>query len=266
MPEVTCTYRVLRYLPNIVRDEWMNVGIVLQDPVARRLELRVIETESELARLRRMHPAADLDVVRGLEGQLRAHLETFGGDPGPWMAKLDDTLSNVLQLSPQHAVLAEDFEAELDRLYREQVEPMRTRAAVEAAHSRTSIRARTREVFRGAGILERMQSSFAVESYTYPGDPMRLDFAFRKNGTRGFVHALALDRDPAQAKALAFTGERIREKEKAVELTAVSDTEPRLDDRRHRFVSELLAAQGIPLVPLAQLEPWARQLSAMLRL
>jgi hypothetical protein len=264
MPEMACTYRVLRYMPNIARDEWVNVGVVLHDPATRRLELRVVETESELARLRRIHPAADLDVVRGMERQLRAQREAFGGDAGQWVAKLDDTLSNLLQLSPQRAVLTEDFEAELDRLYREQVEPVRPRATAEAAHSRTAIRARTRDVFRNTGILPRMQSNFAVEGYTYAGDPMRLDFAFRNNGTRGFVQALALDRDPAQAKALAFTGERIREKERAVELTAVSDSAPRREDPRHRFVAELLTAQDIELVPLGQLEAWARRLSATL--
>jgi hypothetical protein len=38
---------------------------------------------------------------------------------------------------------------------------------------------------------------------------MRIDFSYRRNGTRGFVHALALGRDPGQAKLLAFTAEAI---------------------------------------------------------
>jgi hypothetical protein len=27
--EIACTYHVLRYTPNLVRDEWVNIGILL---------------------------------------------------------------------------------------------------------------------------------------------------------------------------------------------------------------------------------------------
>ena len=94
---------------------------------------------------------------------------------------------------------------------------------------------------------------------------MRLDYAYRRNGTRGFVQAVALDRDPAQAKALAFTSERIREKTASVEFTAVSEVKPRADNPRHQFMADLLAGQGIQLVPLPLLEGWARNLGGRLQ-
>jgi len=30
--ERACAYRVLRYTPNLVRDEWVNIGVLVFDP------------------------------------------------------------------------------------------------------------------------------------------------------------------------------------------------------------------------------------------
>ena len=263
--ELTCTYRILRYTPNLLRDEHLNIGVLLHHPAGGRLEMRLVESESEFARLRRMHSAADLELVRGLEAELRAQLAQFAGGAEAWLGKLEQTLSNAVQLSPQRAVLATDFESELDRLYRDQVAPARWATPADALRSRAGLRTRANEILQRVGILRRLQRSVSVEEFTHPGDPMRLDYGYRRNGTRGFVHVLALDRDPAQAKALAFTGERIRAKTASMEITAVSEAQPREDSPRQRFVAELLAGQGIALVPLPQLEGWARELSARLQ-
>ena len=44
-----------------------------------------------------------------------------------------------------------------------------------------------------------------VEEFTHPGDPLKLDYGYRYNGTRGYLHAIALDRDVSQSKVLAYT-------------------------------------------------------------
>ncbi len=260
-------YRVLRYTPNLVRDEWFNIGILLLDPSARRLEARLIEDEADYARLRRLHPEADLSVVRALGGYFVAEIARHPDDPNRWLAELDQTLSNVLQLSPQRGVLAEDFDSELDRLYSDQVESPRYRAAAAAAVplSRAGIRNRANEVFRRAGLWDRIERHTPVAEFTHKGDPMRCDYAYRSNGIRGFVHALALGGDPTQAKALAFTAERIRAKVEKTEFTALTEVEPRREEERHQFVFELLKAQEIELVAIARLEEWARRLRPRLQ-
>src|SRR3990172_1293189 len=123
-----CAYRILRYAPNLVRDEWLNVGVVLLDPARRRARARVIEDPAEFARVRRLHPNADESVLRALGRDFEEQFAAHADDPQAWLTKLDETLSNVLQLSPQHGVLAEDVEAELDRLFRDHVETPRFRA------------------------------------------------------------------------------------------------------------------------------------------
>ncbi len=254
-------YRILRYTPNLVRDEWVNIGVVIHDPTGKEFRVRLVEELSEFARIRRLHPSADEHLLRalqaGLEAQLAAHQDGLSG----YIAQLDQTLSNVLQLSPQRGVLAEDLDAEVDRLYRDHVEPPRYRgAAAEAANTPTGIRTRITQVFRSAGILPRMDRRFPVDAFTYPGDPLRLDYSYRRDGTRGFVQALALARDPAQAKVLAYTAERIRAKLEKTEFAAVTETRPLPDNERHQFVVRLLGDQGIELVPVAGLEGFASRL------
>lgn len=262
--ELTCTCRILRYTPNLLREEHVNIGVLLHDPAGGRVELRLIESDSELARLRRLHPAVDLDLVRGLEADLRNQLAQFAGGTSAGLGKLDETLSNTVQLSPPRAVLTMDFDSELDRIYDEQVAPVQV--ARERSVSRSGLRVQTSQILERAGVLRRMQRSVRVEEFTYAGDPMRLDYAFGHNGKRGFVHALSLERDLAQAKALAFTSERIRARMAGAEFTAVCESAPQRDNLRHRFVAGLLQDQQIALLPLPELESWARELGRRLNL
>ena len=57
--ERACVYRVLRYTPNLVRDEWLNIGVLVFDPETGERRLRMIEDADEYARVRRLHPQAD---------------------------------------------------------------------------------------------------------------------------------------------------------------------------------------------------------------
>ena len=36
-----CAYHVIRYIPNLVRDEWINIGILLFDPETGRGEIEI---------------------------------------------------------------------------------------------------------------------------------------------------------------------------------------------------------------------------------
>ena len=120
-----CAYHVVRYTPNLVRDEWVNIGILLFDPARRRLVQRLVEEPAEFARIRRLHPGADEELLRRLSDDFATQSALAGENPQGYIARLEQTLSNTIQLSPQKGLLAEDLEAELDRLYREHVEPPR---------------------------------------------------------------------------------------------------------------------------------------------
>lgn len=256
---VPCAYRVVRYIPNLLRDEWVNIGVVLFDPAGGQVLRRLLE-DSDFDRLHRRYPQADVNLLRQLPEEFEAQFAGANGHSLEQLARLSQTLSNAVQLSPQKGLLSEDLDAELDRLYHVQVEPLRYDRRSEDLSTRNAIRTRANQTFRSAGIWARLERRVRIEEFTYAGDPLRLDYAYRRNGTRGFVQALPLGRDPGQAKVLAFTADAIRAKLAKTEFLAVSEVEPRPQEARHRFVTGLLEEHEIPVVPLTRLAEWAQRM------
>ena len=262
----SCVYHVVRYQPNLIRDEWVNIGVLLFDPASGRVRQRWLEESADFARLRRLHPAADEELLVRLPAEFDRQFASGGSDGATLLEKFDQTLSNAVQLSPRKGLLANDLDAELERLFHEQVEPLReTRRAVGEIRTRGDVRAQVADYFRSEKILRLMQRSVPAAEFTVPGDPMRIDFSYRRNGTRGFVHAVALGRDPGQAKLLAFTAEAIRGRLENSEFLAVTEREPARGNVRDQFVSSVLADNGIRVLPLAGLRKWAHDVAPVLK-
>jgi Protein of unknown function (DUF3037) len=253
-------YRILRYTPNLIRNEWVNVGVVLEESGGPRLAVRAIEEPSELARVQRLHPNADEKLLRAIPGELEAILRSGGSGQ---IGKLDETLSNALQFSPVKGLVAEDFDAEMERLYREHVAPPpRSRGGI-VESARGWIKARIDDALRRRRVpgLERRVS---VEEFTEPGDSFKLDYGYR-NGIRGFMHAVAIGRDPVQAKVLAYTAARVRARVPHCEFTAITEVEPGPENRRHAFVARLFEDNQIAIVPLNRVEKFAEELRQRLQ-
>jgi hypothetical protein len=270
----TCVYHVVRYQPNLIRDEWVNIGVLLfvpatepgAGPAAGSVRQRWLEEPADLVRLRRLHPAADEDLLLRLPAEFDRQFAGREMEAGAILEKFDETLSNAVQLAPRKGLLSRDPDAELDRLFREQVEPLReTRRGVVEIRTRSDVRARAADYFRTEKILRLMQRSVRVEEFTAPGDPMRIDFSYRRNGTRGFVHSVALGRDPGQAKLLAYTAGAIRERVARSEFLAVTEREPARGNVRDKFVSEIFAESDIRVVPLGELRKWAHDVAPVLK-
>jgi hypothetical protein len=266
---LTCRYRTLRYMPNLLRDEWVNVGILLEQIESegrsqRRRAVRLIEENSEYARVRRIHPALDEEMLRSLRVEFDKKLLASEADAAAYLAKLDQTLSNVLQFGPERAVFTDDFDIELDRLYREQVAPPVRRRQGILQSGVDWIRTRLVDVFRRHRVLNRLDKNVSVAEFTYPGDRMTLDYAYQ-NGVRGFVQAVSPNRDMARARSLAFTAERVRRRLPAAEFTAVTESELVRGNPDHEFVSQLFADQRIEIIPLSRAETFADTLRVRLQ-
>ena len=265
-------YRVLRYTPNLVRDEWVNIGILIFAPETGEHRLRLIEEQAEYNRVRRLHPQADEALLRSLRDDLEDRFQSLDGDTKngrDWLAvlaKWDDTLSNALQLAPQKGTLAEELDAELERLYSDHVALQRTSARVGVPGSRAQMRSYCSQVFRQAHLWDRIEKRVPVSEFTFPGDPMRIDYAYRRNGIRGFVHTLSVSRAPGDTKNLAYTAERITAKAPwKSEFTAVTDVELLEGNLRHRFVRDTLRDAGIEPVPLDHFAVWVSKLKPLLQ-
>lgn len=279
VPANTFVYRVIRYTPNLVRDEWVNIGVLLFDPRTGERRMRLMEAQEEYNRLRRLHPEADEALLRALQDDLESRFENgrqartgSGGGTGAaanWqevLAKWDSTLSNAVQLAPPKGALAENLDEELERLYSDHVAVQRGSVRAGLPGSRSAIRSYCSQVLRQARLWERLQKHVRVSEYTFPGDPMRLDFGYRRNGTRGFVHALSVSRSPQDAKLLAYTAKRIQEKASFdSEFAAVTDVLLNKENERHRFVSDTLRDAGIEPIAMEAFATWVPKLKAMLQ-
>jgi hypothetical protein len=136
---------------------------------------------------------------------------------------------------------------------------------VGAPGSRGVIRSYCAQVLRQARLWERVQKSLPAAEFTFPGDPMRIDYGYRRNGTRGFLQTLSVTRAPGDVKSLAYTVERIRGKVKQCEFTAVTDVHLLAENERHRFVQETLRDAGVEAVAMEGFAVWTARMRPLMQ-
>ena len=258
--ERACQFYLLRYVPNIVRGEFVNIGVALFDPEAGRLQPRLLEN---FRRVRRLHPWADIEVLAALERHIESEAQTPNGGPEAYLRRWQQ-FSNVLEFTEAKTVLTADPAAELERLFDTYVAepsyPTRLGAAVE--RSRAWIRSQLASALRAAGVWERLERGVPVEAFTHKGDRFRFDFGYRQNGTQGYLHSLVLDREVDRAKVLAYTMERIATRlaaeKRAARCTAVVEGPPESDTAE--LSARILAEQSIATVPVSELGAFTARL------
>jgi hypothetical protein len=252
----------------------VNIGVLLFDPASGERRLRLLEDQEEYNRVRRLHPQADEALLRALRDDLEdrfqsASAKSSNGGSANWLqllGKWDETLSNALQLAPQKGVHTRDLDSEMERLYADHVAMQRPPSRVGAPGSRAQMRSYCSQIFRQARLWERIEKSVRVSEFTFPGDPMRLDYSYRCNGTRGFVQNLSVTRAPADAKLLAYTAQRITAKATLkTEFAVVTDVVLNAGNERHRFVRDTLRDAGIEPIAMEGFAVWVAKLKPLLQ-
>ena len=210
-----CHLYILRYVPDLVRGERLNLGVFLHCPGANYLGCLLT---SDFRRVKRFHIHADLGLLRLLQEQFEDEIRDHQESLEEYIHGLHHTLSNLLQISDPQELPLEDPQRELRTVFERYVGGP-AEAEVEE-DSRRYIRQRMTEAFIEAGILARLERRIPAARYTVPGDPLRFDYGYRPNGGMNFLHAISLNRDPDLAKSLAYTIEHVRRSGPA-KLTAV---------------------------------------------
>jgi hypothetical protein len=114
-------YAVIRVVPHVEREEFLNVGVIVFCAVRRFLRCR-LELDADLLRV--IAPTADVEAVAAhLEGMRRICAGDKAAGPIAALSAserfhwLTAPRSAVIQASPVHPGLSEDPEATLDRLF-----------------------------------------------------------------------------------------------------------------------------------------------------
>jgi hypothetical protein len=223
-----CEFRLLRYVPDAVRNEYVHIGVILHEQGSR--EPAEVRFTHDWRRVRCLDPEADTALLEGMESELRRR---FQQEPdGNLMRLLSEALSLSVQMTEPKAYLAESLPAGMEELMRLYVEPP-PRERVPRLSGRAAIQARMRTEFERAGVWDLMRKKIAASEYTRPGDPLRIDVGYRPNGVIRMFHAVSLEPGVEMAKVLAFSSAGLRagveRVEKAqLELTAVIEPAAKL--------------------------------------
>jgi hypothetical protein len=257
-----CEFHLLRYVPDAVRNEFVHIGVILREQGGR--EAPGVKFTRDWRRVRCVDPEADTAMLEGMESELRRR---FQAEPdGNLMRLLKESLSLSVQMTEAKAYLAESLPAGMEELMRLYVEPP-LRERIPRLSGRAAIQARMRSEFERAGVWDLLRKRIAASEYTRPGDPLKIDAAYRPNGTIRMFHAVSLEPGVEMAKVLAFSAAGLRagveRVEKAqLELTAViepaarvgaTDEEPeRLE--MYRFGVETMEEHQIRVLTTTDLE------------
>ena len=204
-----CEFFLIRYVPDPVKGEFTNIGVVLREALPGAAPARVRFTR-DWTRVRCMDADADIALLEALEGELEVRLRA-GVDMGkPILGLLEDSLSNSIQISEPRASLAENLATEMELLLKMYVEPLKVKQDRRRT-GRAAIVGAMRTQFERSGVWPLMRKRIVAATYTQPGDPMRIDCGYRPNGVIRMFHAVSLDGDIEAAKVLAYSAPRLRE-------------------------------------------------------
>jgi len=258
-----CEFQVIRYVPDPVKNEFVNIGVLLR---ASEGGQSVVRFTHDWSRVRCLDPDADTKMLEALEIEVGHRLWSEPPDhPKPIIALLEASLSNGLQITETKAYLAETFWAGLEDLMRLYVDSPR-RERKQRRGGRAALVTAMRKHFDEAGVWALMRKQIAASNYTKPGDPLRIDCGYR-NGKVKMFQAISLEADVVDAKLLAFSADSLRDGvekiEKAkLELTGIiepiglpeGDNEP--DEERsvrYRYALQTMEENKIRVMTTSEL-------------
>ena len=217
-----CAFQLIRYVPDPVRNEFVNIGVLLRTSGG---EQSVLRFTRDWSRVRCLDPDADTEMLEALEIEIGHRLRAQPADHSkPIIALLEGSLSNGVQITEAKAYLPETFLSGVEDLMRWYVDrPRRERSKQQGG--RTAVLAAMRKSFEDAGVWTLMWKQIPAAIYTRPGDPLRIDCGY-SNGVLKMFQAISLETNADDAKLLAFAAPRLtagaeRKEKRQLVLTAI---------------------------------------------
>lgn len=267
-----CEFYLLRYVPDAVKDEFVNLGVVLLETGEGDDVFTDVRFTRDWRRVRCIDPEADVELLESFEGEIRRMLQSRVAEVinyrapmsrREWLLKLlEDGLSNTLQITTAKAVLTESPEKELGELARTYLES--EAHARRAQSGRRAIYAAMRDAFEHEGVWALMRTQIATAQYTHKGDPLKIDCGYRPNGVIKMFQAMSLETDVDAAKVLAFSYPALREglaraENAGSELTAVVEDGLNRDVDAIGFALATLAASEIRVAAVSEMPGYAER-------
>jgi hypothetical protein len=258
-----CSLFLVQYVPDVVRGEFLNIGLFLFSPQENYLGCLFTD---DFRRIKRFHPQADLEFLRELQQDFEQQIDEHSDELESYVGWMEQSFSNLVQIAPVRACLLRDPSAEIQDLFNRYVG-----ARIEGplpVDTRVRIKQRLRLSFVRAGLWghPEFERNIRAARWTQPKDPFTFDFGYRPraiagkpNGHIKFIHSLSLKRDVELAKVLVYTMDHVRRSEPA-ELTAVVDGRAAGDDEEATLSQNILVEAGISIQPIALADQYAQSI------
>jgi Protein of unknown function (DUF3037) len=200
-----CEFQLIRYVPDPVKNEFVNIGVLLRAADGGQPVLRFTR---DWGRVRCLDPDADTEMLEALEIEVGHRLRSQPADhPKPIQGLLEGMLSNQVQITDAKGYLPETLVTGLEDLMRQYVDsPKRERG--QRRGGRVAVVAAMRKAFEEAGVWGLMRKQIPVADYTKRADSLRIDCGYR-NGKVKMFQAVSLEVNADDAKLLAFTARRL---------------------------------------------------------
>lgn len=250
-----CKFFLLRYVPDAVKDEFINIGLVFQPPGAPP-ELRFTR---DWSRVECLNPDADLELLKAFCDEMTRDSKEKSREL--LLKRIEESFSNSLQASEYKACVTTAPAQEADHLARIYLETAQRRPVSEKRAGQTILQ-KMRSAFEEAGAWRLMRKDIAVSDYGVAGDPLEIDCGYAVNSTIKMFHSTPLRSSVNAAKVIAFSypalAAGIREKERAnALLTAI--VEDSLDENEQiRFALHTLERHGIQVATVSNLSDLAK--------
>jgi Protein of unknown function (DUF3037) len=247
---------ILRYVPDAVKEEFVNIGVVMFEPGANGNGFADVRFTKDWRRVWCLDPQADVEMLEALERELRRQI-VDAHDREVLVRKLQDSFSNTIQVTATKACQAEEPKTEIEtlaKLYFEAPKLERPRILSE----REQIISRMQSEFERAGVWKLLMHGVPVSAYTKPGDHFKFDFGYRVGDVIKLFHAISLKRSVDTAVMLAsrypMISSRMAEVSKADPfLTAVIDDGLERSDAEINFALEMLHDAKVRITPVSEM-------------
>jgi len=262
-----CSYFLVRYVPDVVKQEFINIGVFLFSPAEQFLDCLFSD---DFRRINRFHAQADTEFLKELQTHFEQQIEEHEKDLEGYIQEMQQSYSNLIQLSPARTCLTADLSAQLQDLFDRHVGAPLTGPAKQ--DTRMRIKHRMTEALRRCDVFEHnlFRKRIPASPWTAAGDPFVFDFGYKPheragkpNGHVKLIHTLSLQRDAGLAKELMWTFDRVLMKEPS-HLTIGHEDNPDPNDPIVHFSQNILQHERTHLVPVSRFAEYAQSVRAEL--
>lgn len=193
--KIKLEYFLLRYVGNVVRQEFVNIGLVITESGGDGGGFAGVHFTGDWRRARALDPNVDTEVLEALGREVEQRLRNVD-QRAQVLHQMMDSYSNAVQLSPIWRCSAEDPEKELRQLASSLVEaPVLWSGEAEPSarmSGRRWLRAQMSAAFRSAGVWDLMTKDLPASPYTNETDDFTFDFGYAVQDGVKLFHAVSL--------------------------------------------------------------------------